>query len=361
MHKFLYLKFLLFPFALAYSLVMQIRSFLYARSFLKREKFTPFIISVGNLSVGGTGKTPHVEYLIKLFLSSSKRVAMLSRGYGRQTRGVIIADKSVLSKTIGDEPMQIYAKFGSKITLAVGEKRALAIPAMLKDNPQIEVIVLDDAFQHQAVNRNINILLTEYYRPFYCDFVVPIGRLREGKRGAKRADIVIVTKCPDFLAISEKETAIKKIKYYAGKEVPIFFTKFRYAEPEPLLFLEKSSIIKPLSEQSAIVLLTGIANPSPMVNYLKGKYHIEKHFDFADHFEYSENALKQLLKKIKALNLPEDYAIITTEKDSVKLQEFGNLLAGIPIFYLPVEVVFLENEEKFIHLITKNLTDFKNL
>lgn len=361
MHKFLYLKFVLFPFALVYSLVMQIRNFLYSSHLFKQTKFTPFIISVGNLSVGGTGKTPHVEYLIKLFLTSAVQVAMLSRGYGRQTKGVIIADKSVSARTIGDEPMQIYTKFGGSITLAVGEKRALAIPTILKDSSQIEVIVLDDAYQHRAVERNINILLTEYTRPFYHDFVVPVGRLREGRGGAKRADVVIITKCPDVLATEEKENITQKVGFYAGKQCPIFFTKFRYAEPQPLFFHGQHSSSKRLSTQTNIVLLTGIANPAPMINYLQGKYSIAKHFEFADHFEYSENALKQLLRKIDLLNLPKDYAILTTEKDSIKLIQFGHLLANIPIFYLPIEVAFLEKEEEFVSLIKKTLYAFKNI
>lgn len=354
MTKFLRLRFLLFPFSFIYASVMQLRNFLYAKKVFESEKFAPLVVSVGNLTVGGTGKTPHVEYLIQLFLGRGAKVAMLSRGYGRETKGVIIpalGDTKIDAKVIGDEPMQIYSKFGDKITVAVGEKRALAIPAIMEYMADTEVIILDDAYQHQAVKRDINILLTDYSRPFYDDYVLPMGRLREKRIGAKRADVVIVTKCDDDLSIDERGKIERQIRYYTRLGTPIFFTAFRYGQA--VRYYQKRYNSQMLPNQASIILLTGIANTVSLVSYLEKQYRIVKHFEFADHFVYDENTVNQVIKKYVEINQLQSCFILTTEKDSVKLSAFAHLWLDIPIFYLPIEVYFLENEETFIDLIKK--------
>jgi tetraacyldisaccharide 4'-kinase len=355
MTKFLKLRFLLFPFSLIYASVTELRNFLYAKNIFERKKFSPLVISFGNLTVGGTGKTPHVEYLIAFFLKQGSEIGMLSRGYGRKTRGVIIpalvGDKQVDAQMIGDEPMQIYNKFGDKITVAVGEKRALAIPEIMNYSPDTEVIILDDAYQHQAVERDINILLTDYNRPFYDDYVLPVGRLREKRIGAKRADIVIVTKCAYGLNKAEKEKVARQIHRYTRLGTPIFFTAFKYGEAIPCYQAMGNS--RTLPPQASIILITGIANTASLVNYLGNQYHIVTHFEFADHFTYDENTVNQIIKKYVEINQSQACFILTTEKDSVKLSAFAHLWLDIPIFYLPIEVYFLENEAAFIDLIKK--------
>jgi tetraacyldisaccharide 4'-kinase len=354
MTQFLKLRFLLFPFSLIYASVMQLRNFLYAKNVFERRDFAPFIISVGNLTVGGTGKTPHVEYLIALFLGLGTKIAVLSRGYGRKTKGVIIpalvADGGVDAKMIGDEPMQLYNKFGDKITVAVGEKRALAIPTILSYTPDTKVIILDDAYQHQAVKRDINILLTDYSRPFYEDYILPTGRLREKRIGAKRADIVIVTKCAHGLDRTEKEKIGRQMSRYTRLGTPVFFTTFKYGQAIPCYHTQN---VRALLPQASIILITGIANTVSLVSYLGNKYHIVKHFDFADHFAYNEKAVNQIIKKYVEISQSQPCFILTTEKDSVKLSAFEHLWLDIPIFYLPIEVCFLENEEGFIDLMKK--------
>jgi tetraacyldisaccharide 4'-kinase len=343
------LKFFLFPFALLYNLVVRVRNFLYDQQFFTVAKFQPFIISVGNLTVGGTGKTPHVEYLLKL-LGENNQIATLSRGYGRKTRGVIIANrKRVSPQIIGDEPMQIFSKFGSKITVAVGEKRAEAIPQILAYQPHTEVIVLDDAYQHRAVSRNVNILLTDFYKPFYTDFVLPMGRLRESREGAKRADVVIVTKCPENLQTTEKEIIKRKISQYAMPNTPIFFTGFKYDAIRNLS--ENRHTANESPPQTSLLLLTGIADTTSLLDYLQEKFEIIKHFAFADHFEYSKDIVNQVIKTFKALNKAKPCAILTTEKDSIKLLAFQDLFVDIPVYYLPIKVYFLENENEFQKII----------
>lgn len=357
------LNFFLFPFALLYDLVTRVRNFLYDHQIFESKAFIPHIISVGNLTVGGTGKTPHVEYLIQL-LADNQSVAMLSRGYGRKTKGVIIANKEskdgaqkINPQTIGDEPMQIFSKFGKQITVAVGEKRAKAIPQILAYQPHTEAIILDDAYQHRAVIRHLNLLLSDYYRPFYTDFALPMGRLRERRAGAKRADIIIVSKCPENLQTAEKEEIKKQILRYAKPNTPIFFTGLKYGEIKKMSAQNQTVENSFQTSNPKIILLTGIANTTSLLNYLKEKFQILQHFEFADHFAYTESTVNQIIVTFKELNQAQPCAILTTEKDSVKLVEFEALLADIPVYYLPIEVCFLENESDFKSLILKCLVE----
>lgn len=346
------LKFLLFPFAFIYQVIIQIRNFLYDYQIFESKTTKTFIISIGNLTVGGTGKTPHVEYLVELFLEKfgKQSLATLSRGYGRKTKGIIIANQKkvhqeITAHTIGDEPMQLFSKFGEKITVCVGENRAEAVKKMLAYQPTIQTVILDDAYQHRAIHRNINILLTDYYQPFYNDFLLPMGRLRESRRGAGRADAVIVSKCPSHLTPADKSNIASQIQRYTRSQTPIFFSTLVYQSPIPLF--ENHSIASAIQEGSNIILLTGIAKSIALLAYLRAKYKILKHFEFADHFTYEEAHLKEIISYYLIENQKNTCYILTTEKDSVKLLPFQRILQAYPIFYLPIKIQFLQEEETF--------------
>ena len=192
------LKFLLYPFSLLYGLITDFRNVLFDKGFKSQTGFDIPIINVGNLTVGGTGKSPQIEYLIRL-LADTYQVASLSRGYGRKTKGYILADEHANAEQIGDEPMQFFQKFGSKISVVVSEKRVEGVQQLLQEKPTTELILLDDAYQHRYITPSFNILLMDYHRPFYEDLTFPAGRLRERRRGANRADCIVVSKCPENL------------------------------------------------------------------------------------------------------------------------------------------------------------------
>ena len=195
---------------------------------LKKYQPPVFTLSVGNLQVGGTGKTPHVEYLIKLF--ATKRIAVLSRGYGRKTKGFLKASENSSPETIGDEPFQIYNKLGSKVNVYVSENRPKGVLEIMKiDN--VEVILLDDAYQHQYISPHLNLLLTTFYQPFSRDIMLPAGRLRESRANANRADAVIITKCPETLSDKIKSLLMNEVRKFAGGNKPVFFSQFEYKEP----------------------------------------------------------------------------------------------------------------------------------
>ena len=216
---------LLWPFTLLYKSITRFRNYLYDTGYQKTVDFTPFIISVGNLSVGGTGKSPMIEFLADRLLREGYSIAILSRGYGRKTRGVRLATDKDSAETLGDEPYQFYRKYQQKpVAVAVAEERVLGVPEIMHHNPETQVVLLDDAYQHRAIDRNLNLLLTPFDRPFYRDYVLPTGRLRESRSGAKRADAVIVTKCPDELGTAQQEEITTHIMQYTQRDTPVFFS-----------------------------------------------------------------------------------------------------------------------------------------
>jgi tetraacyldisaccharide 4'-kinase len=282
--------------------------------------------------VGGTGKSPHVEYLVRL-LKDSYQTTTLSRGYGRQTKGFLLANAQSTALELGDEPMQFYHKFSNQIAVAVGEKRALAIPQLLSILPQTQVIILDDAFQHRAVKPSLSILLTDYNKPFYNDLVLPSGRLRERRIGAIRADIIIMSKCPNSLTKTEQETIIQQIKPYIQANAPVYFTGIQYGEP--IAFGKKESLLS-----SQVLLVSGLANSRTLEKYVEEQFQLCYHLAFKDHHQYSKNDLiliKNNLNKFQAK------AVLVTEKDYVKLMHpsFANIVSQVPFYYLPIEVCFL--------------------
>ncbi|GAB4330316.1 MAG: tetraacyldisaccharide 4'-kinase [Flammeovirgaceae bacterium] len=308
-------------------------------------KFEIPVISVGNLTVGGTGKTPHIEYIIRL-LKDKMPLAVLSRGYGRKTKGFVLADNQSSAQSIGDEPMQYYLKFGKNtshpVTVAVGEERILAIPQILAEKPEIQVILLDDAFQHRKIRASLQILLCDYNKPFYEDYPFPAGRLRERRHGAKRSDIVIVSKCPESISDAEKEVVKNHLKPYLKENTPVFFTGIRYAFPTPLHAHTWETDTK------EIILMTGIAQPKPLIEQLKNQFVIFEHFDYPDHHNYTMKDLQKVKKSFESI-ASNKKAILTTEKDIVKLKNplFQDITKDLPIFFIGIEVYFLEGKEDF--------------
>jgi tetraacyldisaccharide 4'-kinase len=342
----MFLKTLLFPLSVVYDWVTQIRNVLYDRGLKPSTRFELPVISVGNLTVGGTGKTPMVEYLIRL-LQSDTTLATLSRGYGRTTRGFRIAGDGDNALTMGDEPFQFFSKFGRSVTVAVGEERALAIPLILHEKPETQVIILDDAFQHRRVNPSLNILLCDYHRPFYDDLVLPAGRLRESKRGAARADIVVVTKCPSNVAEDQRMEIEKKIRQLSN--APVFFSTVQYRPPVPF-----GSTIGEVSRR--VIMVTGIANPGHLVDFVKQRYEVVEHLSFADHHNYTQKNLSKIRNRVRE---HPGCSVLTTEKDKVKLDmpELASLLKDVPLFYLPISVQFLKDTGDFDTLIRSHVSE----
>ena len=338
------LKIFLYPFAILYDAITRVRNYLYDTGRRGSVRFDINVIAVGNLTVGGTGKTPHIEYLIRL-LKDRYKVATLNRGYGRKTKGFLIADESSSASSLGDEPFQYYKKYGKEITVAVGEERALAIPSILLEREETKVILLDDAYQHRAVQPLLTILLSDFNRPFYEDVLLPAGRLRESRKGAKRADIIVVSKCPDKLSEAQQLDIIKAIKQYAKKEIPVFYTGINYGKP--ICFSDASVDII----GKKVVLITGLANAKPIKEYIQTNYELTKHIEFPDHYNYKVKDVEHIASLYNELK--ETHIIITTEKDMVKLvnPDFKELLKNVPVFYIPIEVYFLKEKEKFEELI----------
>ncbi len=303
-------------------------------------EFDRFIISVGNLTVGGTGKTPFVELLIRQ-MKTKYRLAVLSRGYKRKTRGFKLANENDNSETLGDEPFQYFTKYGKEVLVAVGENRALAIPEIISYDEKTEVIILDDAYQHRKVNPTLNILLNDYYRPFYKDYVLPAGLLREPRNQAKRAEIIVVTKCPEELGKVEMMSINQQIAKYSGRSTPVYFSGIKYLKPQKLFGSQKFS--------KNVMLFTGISNSAPLEDFIKKNYNLLHHKKFPDHHSFTKKDLSDIIKSFDKFNL-EDKCLLTTEKDMVRLismKEEARSLMDFPIFYLPIELYFLENGDCF--------------
>ena len=339
-----FLKLTLFPIAFLYGLVMRIRNFLYDTNFFKSKQFNFPVISVGNLTVGGTGKTPHVEFLLRLL--SAYKTATLSRGYKRTTFGFVLADEKASAEIIGDEPFQYYLDF-PETTVAVCEKRVIGIEKIKMLKPETEVIILDDAFQHRAVKPGLNLLITDFYRRFDTDFMLPTGLLREPRSGAGRADAVLVSKCPATLSGPEKTALKKSIGKYLKPETPVFFTTYKYAET--VAFGGQKLLSK------KIILVTGIANAEPLISYLKqAGFQLLAHLNWPDHHHYSKADVLKIRQEWQS-KTEETVSILTTRKDAVKFLQpaFAQLVNQMPFFYLPIKVEFLEDREKFEAMVLK--------
>ena len=340
------IRILLFPFSILYDAITRFRNHLFDIGYTKSLEFDIPLINVGNLTVGGTGKTPMVEYLIRLLVNRYK-VATLSRGYGRKSKGFIIANEDSSAATIGDEPFQLYYKFKNDIIVSVGEERALAIPEIMYHSEDREVIILDDAYQHRHVKPKLNILLSDYNRPFFEDYILPMGRLREARKGANRADIVVISKCPANLDETSMKSFSDKVSKYKGNSDNVFFTTITYGSLIPVF--DNSP-----NPTDRAVLVTGIANNGTLKSYLKGNYKLVDTLAYPDHHIYSINDVKKMVEICKS---NPGVTIITTEKDAMRLRqpEFESLLSHYSVFYLPIETTFLKNGKIFDELVLNSI------
>lgn len=334
---------LIFPAAI-YGLIVWLRNLLYDRGFLHDQHFHFPIINVGNLAAGGTGKTPHIEYLIKI-LKPHAHIATLSRGYKRKTTGYRVVQTNSTIDEAGDEPLLFKLK-NPDINVTVGEDRLLAIPQILQHIPGTEVILMDDAFQHRSVTPGLNILLTEHDRPFYNDNILPLGYLRDTKSSYRRADIIIVTKCPEDLSMGGQEEIARKINPMPYQRV--FFSTIRYGQPYS--FFDAAEKLM-LHQNLHIGLIAGIANEVPMVQYLSGIAPNITLKKYPDHYRFTQ---KDIEDWVQMRDKHPEMVWVTTEKDAVRLLEFAAVMnkADLPLFVLPIEIDIIgANKEKFDYYI----------
>lgn len=324
------LRKLLYPFSLLYGGITDLRNIFYDRGIFKSESFDLPVIAVGNLSVGGTGKSPMIEYLIELL--KEYQVATLSRGYKRKTTGFHILEGAETAAAVGDEPLQFKNKFPG-VTVAVDENRVHGIKELLKEKDP-DIILLDDAFQHRKVQAGLYILLTSYDSLYIDDLVLPAGNLRESAKGAERADIVFVTKCPPSLSKEEMEQIRKKLNLDPLQH--LFFSRIEYEEK---IFGKDGELLLEELQKRHFTLVTGIANPKPLVDFLKQKGLDFDHRAFPDHHNFSASELESLGK---------EEMIVTTEKDYMRLK---NAILDRNLFYLPIRSRIMSRSLEFERLI----------
>ena len=347
-------KIILSPLTAVYGLMISIRNVLYETELIKSTKFSLPIICIGNLSVGGAGKTPHIEYLTKL-LTPYINVGILSRGYKRKTQGFrwVVATDDVLQS--GDEPL-MYARKYRDIVVAVGENRAIAIPQMVAKYPSLQTILLDDAFQHRSITAGLNILLTTHDEPYTDDYLMPSGRLREYRSGADRADIVVVTKCPPQLSEAKASTIASDLQLKSFQK--LFYSYYKYGYPYS--FYDGKKRIK-LDDKLDVILISAIANTSYLLAYLEEEVATIHHMDYADHHLFSERDV-EYINTVYTNRDTERRIVLTTEKDAMRLDLHRQYLSEhkIPIFVLPAEVSFHFGGEKEFEKLTKDyLLNFK--
>ncbi len=302
---------------------------------IKSTTFDTPVICVGNLSTGGTGKTPHTEYIASLLLGEGYRVAILSRGYKRQTKGFLIVEPGHTFLDAGDEPCQYKKKFtDGNLIVAVDEKRKRGIEKILEAFPYTDVIILDDAFQHRKVKAGLNILLSDYYNPFFKDHIFPFGNLREPRKGKTRADAFVITKSPPIISPLARRHIAQKIQLRADQS--LFFSKIIYEQGKNIF---NDSVLLTKSTYSTIFLLTGIANPYPLKEHIKSFCLNLELYIFPDHHQFSIKDIQKLIHDFNS-HLSTNKIIVTTEKDLIRLQssEHSNLLSAYPVFYIPIRV-----------------------
>lgn len=345
------LRMLLFPVSLLYAAVVWIRNKMFDLGWIGSSSFNLPIINVGNLAAGGTGKSPMVEFLLAA-LKDEFNLAVLSRGYKRKTKGYALADEHSNALIIGDEPMQFHKKF-PEVTIAVGEERIVAIPQLLHDKPDTNVIILDDAFQHRYVEAGMNILLTDFNNLFTRDWFLPTGDLRDMPSSYKRANIIVITKCPELLTASQMEDVKHEIKPLAHQQ--LFFTSIRYGMPYHIVTKEQAV----LTRDTEALLVTGIANPRALKKYIADHTSVYYEILYADHHIFTIDDLKDIRKKLESIT-SDNKIIITTEKDAMRLDKFHQELAKLPVYVIPIGVHFLAGEEKrFTELISNFILTFK--
>ena len=340
----------LYPIAFIYGAIVWVRNRLYDAKFFTSISFSVPVITVGNLSTGGTGKTPHVEYLIRL-LQYRLRVATMSRGYKRHTQGFLLADENSNALRIGDEPMQYHMKY-PELVVSVAEERMIGIPALLQRRPDVDVILLDDAYQHRSVKAGLTILITDYSRPFYSDHILPFGRLREGRSAYKRANVIIISKCPLNMNDDEAQKILTLVQPQSYQQV--FFTGIHYGHPYNLITNDPINLIS-----KKIVLVCGIARPEPLINYLKSQAADVHTLSYQDHHYFVTADLEEIKSTFDDWQV-DNKIIVTTEKDAARLHlHLEKIRAwGITIAVLPIAVTILFNKGNiFDDLVLKYVDD----
>lgn len=346
------LRYLLLPLSGLYGIGIAVRNLLYDSGILREVEFQFPIINIGNLSMGGTGKTPHVEYLLKL-LQPYLNVATLSRGYKRKTAGFLEVTSRSYARDVGDEPLLFKLKFPTT-RVFVGEERALSIPRILQQYPDTETIILDDAFQHRAVAAGLNILLTPFNDPFIKDELLPVGRLREFRNGANRADLIIVTKCPRDLTLDQMQKIEEDYKKY---KAPVCFSYIEYL-PIYSPFMNSDHV---LNSETDIILLSGIASNNELKAYLESHYNHVKTMEFADHYQFTKNDIAKLVDRYQRMD-SDNKAIVTTEKDLMRLLDHREYLIseGVPLYVVPIQVKFIPSQHvNFDDFVKDYLLKFK--
>jgi tetraacyldisaccharide 4'-kinase len=345
------IRILLFPLSLVYALIIKIRNLLFDTRVLPSSAFNLPVICIGNLAVGGTGKSPMVEWIVS-GLKDRFAIAILSRGYKRKTRGYALANESSTALDIGDEPMQFHTKF-PEVPVAVGEERLVAIPQLLHDRPDTRAILLDDAFQHRSVKAGLNILLTDYSNLFTRDWWLPSGDLRDAPSSYKRADVIVVTKCREDLSIDERSDIAAEIRPQPHQR--LFYTAIEYAKPYHITSHAPAII----DDRMEVLLVTGIANPAPLKRWLDDHSRTYYELAYSDHHIYTIDDLRAIIRRFDSITAAEKL-ILTTEKDAVRLIKFRQELDQWPFYVLPIAPRFLFGEETgFKDLIIKFIIEFQ--
>lgn len=338
------LKILLYPVAWIYGIVVLIRNNLFDYKILKSTDFEIPVISIGNITVGGTGKTPHTEYLVEL-LKKHVNVATLSRGYRRKTKGFRLVEDSSTAWEVGDEPLQIKKKF-PEVTVAVDENRVHGINELLKDSKNSpDAVLLDDAFQHRSVSPGINILLIDYNRPIDKDHLLPVGRLRERKLQRRRANVIIYTKCPDEITPITRRIIMKDVNLRPYQS--LYFTTMVYGQPMPVYLESAPKTTADGTIKRPVILLSGIANPKPLQRYLSSEYAVIHELIFEDHHHFTAKDLKKI-EGVFVKYQNEAPILVTTEKDAMRLRDETGLPEFIKsqFYYIPIKIKILDHEGK---------------
>lgn len=348
----------LLPLSFLYGLIILVRNLLFDLHLLRSTRFKLPVIAVGNITAGGTGKTPHVEYLIRL-LRHDFKIAVLSRGYRRKTRHFILASLKSRVNDIGDEPRQMKLKF-PEVFVAVENRRVIGVRTLIESIHKLDLVILDDAFQHRYIQPGLSILLIDYNRPIFKDVLLPAGNLREPACNIRRADIILVTKCPEHLSIQERSEFISNLNL--GQKQEAYFTSYTYGALIPV-FPDKHGLQEPVSYRylrkchMGVLLVTGIANPEPLRQFLEQNLRIDDEIRYSDHHPYDKKDVQYIKSRFKTIEQVEK-CIIVTEKDAVRLREID-----IPdksfrksLYYIPVEIKFQAKGEKpFIKSVYKYL------
>lgn len=346
---------MLLPCSKIYGIITYMRNQFFEWHFLPQHEFEVPVVVIGNLAVGGTGKTPHTEFLVES-LRHSYHLAVLSRGYKRATSGFVLATPQSTPRQIGDESYQMYQKFGCKVTVAVCEDRVKGIRELLKADPDVNLILLDDAFQHRYVKPDVSVVVTEFNRPLYNDHMLPYGRLREPLQGINRADIVVVTKCPEQM--KDLDFALFKKNLGLFPYQSIFFSRYAYQELKPI-FPESVPTVPYLdwmTDQDSVLAVAGIDNPRPFVRHLKSYMPKVRVNIFPDHHAFSRKDMELLGRRYKTMP-GKNRILVTTEKDAVRMAASPYFPQELKpyAFYLPVKVEFTSSGHQFIKTIVDKL------